>query len=88
MTCIHEDLTVVSLPSEKRRFANIETLSIVAQIGRRGQHQRCWRLETERFCLLTLVQRTIRVEKAEGRGELLLDLRPRNPNRREAQGAG
>lgn len=45
-----------------------------------------WGLDV--FGFLTSVQRTVRVEKAEGRGELLLDLRPRNPNRREAQGAG
>lgn len=45
-----------------------------------------WGLDV--FGFLTSVQRTVGVEKAEGRGELLLDLRPRNPNRREAQGAG
>lgn len=57
----------------------------MAQIRRPSQHWKCFRPEC--FCFLALVQRTAGV-KAKGRGELLLDVRPDNPNRREAQGAG
>lgn len=58
----------------------------MAQIRRPSGHWKCF--GPEQFGFLALVQRTVRVEEAEGRGELLLDLRPGNPNRREAQGAG
>lgn len=41
----------------------------------------------QRSRFFTSVQRAVGAEKAEGRGELFLDRRPRDTNRRGAQGA-
>lgn len=75
-----KDISIVCLYSEKMGFEHIEKSSSVAQTRRSSQYGK-------RSRFFTSVQRAVGVEKAEGRGELFLDRRHCDTNRREAQGA-
>lgn len=84
VTFIHKDMSIVRLHCEKTGLETLEIFHYGTNMKASSALEMFW------ACTFSLasVQRTVGVENAERSGKLLLDVRPGNPNRREAQGAG